>query len=97
MYVRGQAVPYVRLRDFLGFGGAGTGTEVVVTVEHYDGRAAFVVDEVVGEAQAVIKPLTAMLRNMPGITGTAVMGNGSVAMVLDTAAIFRELERSTAA
>ncbi len=97
MYVRGEAVPYVRLRDCLGFGGASAATEVVVVVDHYNGRAAFVVDEVVGEAQTVIKPLSAMLQNMPGITGTAVMGNGSVAMVLEPAAIFREMERSTAA
>ena len=97
LYVRGEAVPYVRLRDFFGFPAASNDVEVVVVVEHANARAAFVVDSVVGEAQTVIKPLTAMLRNMPGITGTAVMGNGSVAMVLDPAAIFREVERSSAA
>ena len=97
MYVRGEAIPYVRLRDYLGFTGEPAAVEVVVIVEHYDGRAAFVVDDVVGEAQTVIKPLTAMLRNITGITGTAVMGNGMVAMVVDPAAIFREMQRSTAA
>jgi hypothetical protein len=34
---------------------------------------------------------------MPGVTGTAVMGSGAVAMVLDAGAMFRELERNEAA
>jgi two-component system, chemotaxis family, sensor kinase CheA len=93
MYVRGEGVPYVRLRDHFGFGGTASGREVMVIVEHDRGRAGFVVDEVVGEAQTVIKPLTSMLKNLPGVTGTAVMANGSVAMVLESAAIFREMER----
>jgi len=95
MYVRGDPVPFVSLRSFLGFGGAWRGREVVVIAEHETGRAGLVVDEVLGEAQTVIKPAGSVLRGVRGVTGTAVMGNGSIAMVIDPGAIFREVERRT--
>jgi two-component system chemotaxis sensor kinase CheA len=95
--LRGEAIPYVRLRHFLGFGGEYAGREVMVVIDYDRGRAAFVVDEVFGEAQTVIKPLTSALRNLPGVTGTAIMGDGAVTMVLEPTAIFRDVEQSTAA
>jgi two-component system chemotaxis sensor kinase CheA len=97
LYVRGDAVPFLALRPFLGFGESDRHSrEVVIVVEHEAGRAGLVVDEVIGEAQTVIKPAGPVLCTVPGITGTAVMGNGSVAMVIDPAAIFREVQRQTA-
>jgi two-component system chemotaxis sensor kinase CheA len=95
MYVRGEAVPFVALRSFLGFGGERRGQEVVILVEHEGGRAGLVVDEVLGETQTVVKAAGPVLLAVTGVTGTAVMGNGSVAMVIDPAAIFREVKRKT--
>jgi len=96
LYVRGDAVPYVRLRHFFGFKQRAESREVVVVVVHQQKRAGLVVDEIHGEAQTVIKPLGPLLRSMPGITGTAVMGSGAVAMVLDAGAMFKELEKNEA-
>jgi two-component system, chemotaxis family, sensor kinase CheA len=96
MYVRGEGVPFVALRSFFGFGGAWPGREVVVIVQHENGRAGLVVDEILGEAQIVIKPAGPVLRTVPGVTGTVVMGNGSVAMVIDPAAVIRKIERRVA-
>ena len=96
LHVRGDAVPYVRLRHFFGFEQRAETREVVVVVLHQDRRAGLVVDEIYGESQTVIKPLGPLLRGMPGVTGTAVMGSGAVAMVLDAGAMFRELERNEA-
>jgi two-component system chemotaxis sensor kinase CheA len=96
VHVRGEGVPVVRLRRFFGFGDETYPREVMVLVEYQQGRAGLIVDEVFGEAQTLIKPLGPMLRNMPGVTGTAVMGSGAVAMVLDPAAIFRLLEKNAA-
>jgi two-component system, chemotaxis family, sensor kinase CheA len=93
LHVRGDAVPYVRLRHFFGFAGQSETREVVVVVLHQQQRAGLVVDEIYGESQTVIKPLGPLLRGMPGVTGTAVMGSGAVAMVLDAGAMFRELEK----
>ncbi len=96
LHVRGDAVPYVRLRHFFGFGARAESREIVVVVLHQDRRAGLVVDEIYGESQTVIKPLGPLLRGMPGVTGTAVLGSGAVAMVLDAGAMFRELERNEA-
>ena len=97
LHVRGDAVPYVRLRHFFGFEESAGTREIVVVVLHQERRAGLVVDEIYGESQTVIKPLGPLLRGMPGVTGTAVMGSGAVAMVLDAGAMFRELERNEAA
>lgn len=96
LHVRGEAVPYVRLRHFFGFAPRAESREVVVVVLHQQKRAGLVVDEIFGESQTVIKPLGPLLRGMPGVTGTAVMGSGAVAMVLDAGAMFRELEKNEA-
>jgi two-component system chemotaxis sensor kinase CheA len=97
LHVRGDAIPYVRLRHFFGFAQRAETREIVVVVLHQERRAGLVVDEIFGESQTVIKPLGPLLRGMPGVTGTAVMGSGAVAMVLDAGAMFRELERNEAA
>ena len=97
LHVRGDAIPYVRLRHFFGFAQRVETREIVVVVLHQERRAGLVVDEIFGESQTVIKPLGPLLRGMPGVTGTAVMGSGAVAMVLDAGAMFKELERNEAA
>jgi two-component system chemotaxis sensor kinase CheA len=100
LHVRGDAIPYVRLRHFFGFEKRVETREIVVVVLHQDRRAGLVVDEIYGESQTVIKPLGPLLRGMPGVTGTAVLGSGAVAMVLDPGAVIRtisrELERNEA-
>lgn len=96
LHVRGEAIPYVRLRQLFGFARDVAARELVVVVVHQQRRAGLVVDSIHGEAQTVIKPLGPLLRGLPGVTGTAVMGSGSVAMVLDAGAIFRELEKNVA-
>jgi two-component system, chemotaxis family, sensor kinase CheA len=96
LYLRGDPVPFVRLRHFFGFGERSDSRELVVVVQHQQRRAGLVVDEIYGEAQTVIKPLGSLLRGMPGVTGTAVMGSGAVAMVLDAGAIFQQLEKNEA-
>ena len=97
LHVRGDAIPYVRLRHFFGFAQRAETREIVVVILHQERRAGLVVDEIYGESQTVIKPLGPLLRGMPGVTGTAVMGSGAVAMVLDAGAMFKELERNEAA
>ncbi len=93
LHVRGDAVPYVRLRHFFGFAQQAAAREIVVVVLHQGRRAGLVVDEIHGESQTVIKPLGPLLRGMPGVTGTAVMGNGAVAMVLDAGTLLRAISK----
>ena len=58
-------------------------------MQHDGARAGLVVDELFGAGQAVIKPLGNYFADVPGIAGSSILGNGRVALILDTATIFR--------
>lgn len=85
--VRSEALPFVRLRRLFAIDGGVVPNETLVVVESDRRRAGIVVDSVVGERQLVIKPLGSMFQRIPGLAGSAVLGNGRVAIVLDVAAL----------
>jgi two-component system chemotaxis sensor kinase CheA len=87
---RGVALPYLRLREVFGVAGATGGREHVVVVGHDGGHVGLVVDLLYGESQTVIKPLGRLFRNLPGITGSAILGSGRVALILDVMGLLRQ-------
>lgn len=60
--VRGQIVPYVRLRERFKIEGEPPAIEQIVIAETDDGRIGFVLDRVIGEHQTVIKTLGSVYR-----------------------------------
>jgi two-component system chemotaxis sensor kinase CheA len=85
--LRGEALPYVRLRDLFECGGAAPAREKIIVVESRDGLAGLAADELLGEQQAVIKPLGRLFQGVGGVSGSTILGNGRVALILDVAAI----------
>ena len=85
--LRGEALPYVRLRDLFECGGAAPAREKVIVVQYHGGRAGFAADELLGEQQAVIKPLGRLFQGIRGVSGSTILGNGRVALILDVPAI----------
>lgn len=83
--LRGESLPYLRLRGRFALGGAPPEREQVVVVRHVEGRAGLVVDAVLGESQTVIKPLGRLFQGLPGISGASILGDGRVALILDAA------------
>jgi two-component system chemotaxis sensor kinase CheA len=83
--LRGEVLPYVRLRRLFGVAGEPPARAYVVVVRHGTGHAGLAVDVLHGESQAVIKPLDPMLRRMPGIAGSTIQGDGRVALILEVA------------
>ena len=81
--LRGQALPYLRLRQIFGLDGAAPGREHVVVVRHDRGQVGLAVDVLYGESQTVIKPLGTLFQGLPGIAGSAILGSGRVALILD--------------
>jgi two-component system chemotaxis sensor kinase CheA len=69
------------------------GREHVLVIQHETRRAGLVVDELFGASQAVIKPLGSYFAAVPGIAGSSILGDGRVALILDTATILRNLEQ----
>lgn len=89
--LRGEPLPFLRLRDRFGVGGEPPPRESVVVVQHAAGRAGIAVDSLFGSRQTVIKPLGRLFRSLPGISGSAILGNGRVALILDVPTILRDV------
>lgn len=81
--LRGEIVPYLRLRDIFHVNGETPSIEQIVIAEVNGGRAGFVVDHVMGEYQTVIKTLGALYRDAEGVSGATILGDGSVALILE--------------
>jgi len=62
---------------------------IAVVVESEGHRVALVVDDLVGQQQVVVKSLEANFRRVPGLSGATVMGDGSVALILDVSHLVR--------
>jgi len=56
-------------------------------------RAGLVVDELMGEAQTVIKPLGKLFRTVKGIGGSTILGDGRVALILDVPGLLQHVHR----
>lgn len=84
-YIRGEIVPYIRLRESFGMLGSRPDIEQIVITEIDRERIGFVVDHVIGEHQTVIKSLGKIYRNVHGISGATILGDGTVALIMDVA------------
>jgi two-component system, chemotaxis family, sensor kinase CheA len=89
--VRGQALPLVRLRELFGLPGAPASRESIVIVRHGGIRAGLVVDALLGEYQTVIKPLAKMFSRVKCISGSSILGNGEVALIIDVALLVQHV------
>ncbi|MDE1943660.1 MAG: chemotaxis protein CheA [Betaproteobacteria bacterium] len=81
--LRGDVLPFVRLKDQFELEGAAGARENIVVVQYGNQKAGLVVDELLGEFQTVIKPLGSVFRNLKGISGSTILGSGEVALILD--------------
>lgn len=83
--LRGSVMPYLRLGDYFnaGLNGKEKNRESLVVVRSGQNKAGFVVDELHGEHQTVIKPLGKVFEKLAGLTGATVLGDGNVALILD--------------
>jgi two-component system chemotaxis sensor kinase CheA len=81
--LRGQVLPYMRLRDLFDVKGDQVRRENVVVVQYGNARAGLVVDALLGEFQTVIKPMGRIFSHVNGIGGSTILGSGEVALILD--------------
>jgi two-component system chemotaxis sensor kinase CheA len=92
--LRGEVLPFVRLREMFDVPGQQPARENVAVVQYAGHKAGIVVDQLLGEFQTVIKPLGSMFRNLKGIGGSTILGSGEVAMILDVQALVSRSARS---
>ncbi|MFO7982748.1 MAG: chemotaxis protein CheA [Desulfuromonadales bacterium] len=90
--VRGELIPYIRLRNHFDIHSDPPEIEQVV-ITHVDGhQIGFVVDQVVGEHQTVIKSLGRLYHEVSGFSGATILGDGTIALILDLQHLFRTAE-----
>ena len=80
---RGEFLPYINLRRWFEIDDPLPPSQQVVIVNDQDSKLGVVVDRVIGNHQTVIKPLGALYRNVEGLSGATILGDGSVALILD--------------
>lgn len=81
--VRGEQIPYLRLRDIFDITGAEQPVERVVIANVVGNRVGLVVDRVLGSHQTVIQSLGRLYQNIEVASGATIMGDGRVALILD--------------
>ncbi|PMS22510.1 chemotaxis protein CheA [Trinickia dabaoshanensis] len=94
--VRGEYLPLVPLHEIFSVDGARTEpTQGIVTIMQTEGRRfAMLIDELVGQQQVVVKNLETNYRKVRGISAATILGDGSVALIVDVAALNRESRAS---
>jgi two-component system chemotaxis sensor kinase CheA len=98
--LREQVLPLISLRHVFGVGDgsdevhAKDGSRLVVAVHTTNSRqVGLIVDGLVGEQEIVIKPLGQLVGDVAGVSGAAILGDGSVALIVDVAALIAQAIR----
>jgi two-component system, chemotaxis family, sensor kinase CheA len=86
--LRDEMVPYISLRDLFDVETERPLHEKIIVINDDGNRFGIVVDVVVGELQAVIKPLGKLCRDIGEVSGATILGDGTVALILDISRIF---------
>lgn len=87
LWLRGELLPLLYLRPFLELEGRPGRRQNVVIVRAGDYKVGLVVDALLGEYQTVIKPLGELFCHLKAISGSTILGNGEVALILDVLAL----------
>lgn len=91
LHVRGEYLPLVALHDVFSVDGAQTDLSraIAVILQAEESRFALLVDHLVGQQQVVVKNLESNYRKIQGISAATILGDGSVALIVDVFALMR--------
>jgi two-component system chemotaxis sensor kinase CheA len=92
--LRGEVLPYRRLREHFEVQGEAARRENIVVVRYGNTKAGLVVDKLLGEFQTVIKPLGSIFQHLQGIGGSTILGSGEVALILDVPGLMKQVVTS---
>jgi two-component system chemotaxis sensor kinase CheA len=79
-----EQFPFIDLRETFETEMLNKGTEQLILVKYEDRKVGLLVDQVIGEYQTVVKPLGRFLKKQENISGASIMGDGTIALVIDT-------------
>jgi two-component system, chemotaxis family, sensor kinase CheA len=81
--LRDELVPFIRLREQFKSGSAPDPHQKIVVVSTGQDRVGLVVDQILGDHQTVIKPLSSFHADVGAFSGATILGDGGVALILD--------------
>jgi len=81
--VRDEMVPYVDIREYFNLEGPKPAISQVMIADTREGKFGFLVDNVIGNHKTVIKRLGALCKDMESLSGATILGDGTVALILD--------------
>lgn len=82
--IEDEQFPFIDLRESFETEQTDKGTEQLILVKYEDRKVGLLVDQVIGEYQTVVKPLGRFLKKQENISGASIMGDGTIALVIDT-------------
>ncbi|MCR5454734.1 MAG: chemotaxis protein CheA [Bacteroidales bacterium] len=91
--IEGVQYPFYYLRDEFAIPGDPPAKEEIIMVKFEDRKIGVVVDYITGEYQAVLKPLGKLYRSQDIFSGASILGDGTVALVLDTHKVINQFTR----
>jgi two-component system chemotaxis sensor kinase CheA len=94
MNLRGELVPFIRLRDFFNIPGESPGKEFIVIAEYFGKKAGIVVDKPLGEMQIVGTPLGNIFNSIRWLSGATILGGGDPALILDIPRLIQYVQAS---
>jgi two-component system chemotaxis sensor kinase CheA len=92
--VRGELVPYICLREYFNICTQPPEIEQIMIIETAQGHLGLVVDQVLGDHQTVIKNLGRFYKHVQVISGATILGNGTVALIIDAGRLAQEAVRT---
>lgn len=91
----GKQVPFINLRKEFDIHDNKPKLHQIIQVNHDDFKIGLSVDTVIGEYQAVLKPLGRMFKDLEIVSGATILGDGTIALVLDPARVINTFDRET--
>ena len=89
----GVQVPFYYMREEFDSTSQAPDMEQVIVVRYEESKVGIVIDKVIGEYQAVLKPLGKMYKEQDMISGASILGDGTIALVLDTNKIIKKFTK----
>lgn len=89
LQIRDDLVPFLNLDELFSFPPSEEETRRVVIVSSEGKRIGLVVDDTLGQHQTVIKTFSAFHRNIKGLAGSTILGDGRVALIIDVNALIK--------
>ena len=88
--LRGSLIPYIKMKDVFEIEEPSVNArQNIVIVRSGDKKAGIVVEKLFGEFQTVIKPMGSVFQNVRGVSGSSILADGRVALIVDLPSLFQ--------